>query len=140
MPTAARRPRFQALIYPVCDYSVKRPSYGTFSSGFFLTREEMDWFRDNYFESPDQHSDPRASPILAKDLAGMPPAHIVTAGFDPLRDEGEAYAERLREAGVEVTLKREPDLVHGFINAVGLSPRAREAAAPLAAAIRQQLH
>ena len=58
----------------------------------------------------------------------MPPAHIVTAGFDPLRDEGEAYAERLREAGVEVTLKREPDLVHGFINAVGLSARAREAA------------
>jgi acetyl esterase len=132
-------PKFQALVYPVCDYSVKRPSYETFATGFFLTREEMDWFRDNYFASPDQHSDPRASPILAEDLSQMPPAHIVTAGFDPLRDEGEAYAERLREAGVEVTLKREPDLVHGFINAVGLSRRAREAMTPVAAAIRQQL-
>jgi acetyl esterase len=132
-------PKFQALIYPVCDYSVKRPSYATFSTGFFLTREEMDWFRDNYFTSPDQHSDPRASPILTEDLSKLPPAHIVTAGFDPLRDEGEAYAERLREAGVEVTLKREPDLVHGFINAVGLSHRAREALAPVAEAIRTAL-
>jgi acetyl esterase len=132
-------PKFQALIYPVCDYSVKRPSYETFATGFFLTREEMDWFRDNYFASTDQHSDPRASPILAEDLSKQPPAHIVTAGFDPLRDEGEAYAERLREAGVGVTLKREPDLVHGFINAVGLSRRAREAMTPVAAAIRQQL-
>jgi acetyl esterase len=132
-------PKFQVLIYPVCDYSVKRRSYETFATGFFLTREEMDWFRDNYFASADQHSDPRASPILAEDLSKQPPAHIVTAGFDPLRDEGEAYGERLREAGVEVTLKREPDLVHGFINAVGLSRRAREAMTPVAAAIRQQL-
>jgi acetyl esterase len=132
-------PALQILIYPVCDYSVKRPSYTTFATGFFLTREEMDWFRDNYFTSTDQHSDPRASPILAADLAGLPPAHIVTAGFDPLRDEGEAYAERLREAGVEVTLRREPDLVHGFINAVGLSRRAREAMAPVATAIRAGL-
>jgi acetyl esterase len=133
------KPAFQALIYPVCDYSVKRPSYATFATGFFLTREEMDWFRDNYFASEDQHSDPRASPILAEDLSGQPPAYILTAGFDPLRDEGEAYAERLREAGVEVTLKREPDLVHGFINAVGLSRRAREAMEPVAAAIRSSL-
>ena len=66
----------------------------------------MDWFRDNYFaDDADQHSDPRASPILADDLSSVAPAHIVTAGFDPLRDEGEAYAERLQEAGVEVTLQ-----------------------------------
>lgn len=132
-------PAFQALIYPVCDYSAKRPSYDTFATGFFLTREEMDWFRDNYFASAADRTDPRASPILAEDLSGLAPAHIVTAGFDPLRDEGEDYAARLREAGVEVTLRREPDLVHGFINAVALSPRSREAVLPIAEAIRLAL-
>jgi len=132
-------PAFQALIYPVTDYTVKRPSYATFAEGFFLTREEMDWFRDNYFASPDDRADPRASPILADDLSGVAPAHIVTAGFDPLRDEGEDYAAALREAGVAVTLRREPDLVHGFINAVGLGGRSHEAMTAIATAIREGL-
>ncbi len=132
----APAPAFQALIYPVTDYSFKRPSYETFAEGFFLTRTEMDWFRDNYFADPDDREDPRASPILAEDLSGSPPAHIVTAGFDPLRDEGEDYAAALRTAGVQVTLRREPDLVHGFINAVGLGGRSREAMHAIAAAIR----
>ncbi len=132
-------PAFQALIYPVTDYSSKRPSYATFAEGFFLTRTEMDWFRDNYFADPADRTDPRASPILAFDLAGQPPAHVVTAGFDPLRDEGEDYAAALRDAGVAVTLKREPDLVHGFINAVGLGGRSREAVGEIAAAIRTGL-
>jgi acetyl esterase len=99
----------------------------------------MDWFRDHYFADPADREDPRASPILARDLSGQPPAHVVTAGFDPLRDEGEDYAAALREAGVDVTLKREPDLVHGFINAVGLGGRAREAMSEIAAAIRRRL-
>ncbi len=129
-------PAFQALIYPVTDYSFKRPSYDTFAEGFFLTRAEMDWFRDNYFADPGDREDPRASPILAEDLSAGAPAHIVTAGFDPLRDEGEDYAGALRAAGVPVTLRREPDLVHGFINAVGLGGRAREAMTEIAAAIR----
>jgi len=132
-------PAFQALMYPVADYSVKRRSYELFGKGFFLTREEMDWFRDNYFGSADEYDDPRASPILAPDLSGVAPAHVVTAGFDPLRDEGEAYADRLREAAVPVTLRREPDLVHGFINAVGLGGRAAEAAGEFAAAVRAGL-
>jgi acetyl esterase len=132
-------PAFQVLIYPVIDYSSKRPSYELFGEGFFLTREEMDWYRDNYFAKPEDRSDPRASPILAPDLAGQPPAHVVTAGFDPLRDEGEDYAQRLREAGVTTTLRREPDLVHGFISAVGLGGRAAEATAGVAAAIRAGL-
>ncbi len=134
-PTAA----FQALVYPVTDYSQKRRSYELFGEGFFLTREEMDWFRENYFARSADLTDPRASPILATDLQGLPPAHVVTAGFDPLRDEGEAYAERLQAAGVHTTLRREADLVHGFINAVGLGGRAREATAPIAAAIRAGL-
>ncbi len=124
-------PAFQALLYPVTDYSVKRRSYELFGEGFFLTREEMDWFRDNYFADSDQRSDPRASPLLAADLANVAPAHIVTAGFDPLRDEGEAYAQRLLEHGVPTTLRRERDLVHGFVNAVGLGGRARDATARL---------
>ncbi|MEO8093172.1 MAG: alpha/beta hydrolase [bacterium] len=132
-------PAFQALIYPVTDYSFRRRSYELFAEGFFLTREEMDWYRDNYFGAPGERSDPRASPILAPDLSGLPPAHVVTAGFDPLRDEGEAYAERLREAGVATTLRREPDLVHGFINAAGLGGRAAEATVAVAAAIREGL-
>jgi acetyl esterase len=132
-------PAFQGLMYPVTDYSSKRRSYELFGEGFFLTREEMDWFRENYFGSQEGRNDPRASPILAPDLAGVAPAHVVTAGFDPLRDEGEDYADRLREAGVPVTLRREPDLVHGFINAVGLGGRAAEAAGAFATALRAGL-
>ncbi len=132
-------PAFQALLYPVADYSAKRRSYELFGEGFFLTREEMDWFRENYFSSEDEQSDPRASPILAPDLAGVAPAHVVTAGFDPLRDEGEEYAARLRDAGVAVTVRRESDLVHGFVNAVGLGGRARQATAALADALRAGL-
>ena len=132
-------PAFQALVYPVADYSSRRPSYELFGEGFFLTREEMDWFRDNYFAEESDRTDPRASPILADDLTGVAPAFVLTAGFDPLRDEGEDYAERLRDAGVPTTLRREPDLVHGFINAVGLGGRAGEAADGIADAIRAGL-
>ena len=128
-------PAFQALIYPVTDYSSNRRSYELFGEGFFLTAEEMDWFRENYFASEGDRLDPRASPLLADDLSGAAPAFVLTSGFDPLRDEGEAYAERLRAAGVETTLRRESDLVHGFVNAVGLGGRAREATAGIAAAI-----
>ncbi len=99
----------------------------------------MDWFRDNYFADDAQRSDPRASPLLAADVGGLAPAFILTCGFDPLRDEGEAYAERLEEAGVPTTLRREPDLVHGFVNAVGLGGRAREAMDGIAASMRDGL-
>ena len=132
-------PAHQALIYPVTDYSKDHPSYDLFGEGFFLTREEMDWFRENYFSSLEQRSDPRASPLLAPDLAGLAPAFVLTCGFDPLRDEGDAYAERLREAGVPTVHRCESDLVHGFINAVGLGGRAREAMDDVAAAMRESL-
>ena len=132
-------PVHQTLIYPVIDYSAERRSYELFGRGFFLTREEMDWYRDNYFGDPEDREDPRASPILAEEVAGLPPAHIVSAGFDPLRDEAEDYAVRLRAAGVPTTLRRERDLVHGFVNAVGLGGRAREAMAEIATAIRAGL-
>jgi acetyl esterase len=132
-------PVFQALIYPVIDFSAKRRSHELFGEGFFLTSEEMDWYRERYLVSEQDRTDPRASPILAADLFGLPPAFVVTAGFDPLRDEGEDYAARLREAGVDVTLRRESDLVHGFISAVGLGGRAREAGLEIASSLRAPL-
>jgi len=132
-------PEHQTLVYPVTDYSTERPSYARYAEGFFLTRDEMHWFRDHYLGSAAERSDPRASPILTEDLRGLAPAHVVTCGFDPLRDEGEDYAARLAEAGVRTTLRREPDLVHGFINAAALGGRPGEATAAIAAAIAAAL-
>lgn len=133
---AGPAPAFQALIYPVTDYSRVRRSRELFAQGFFLTRRQMDWYRDHYLRTAEDRLDPRASPMLFADLERLAAAHVVTAGFDPLRDEGEAYAHALDAAGVAVTLRRETDLVHGFINAVGLGGRAEEAMAAIAAAIR----
>jgi acetyl esterase len=84
-----------------------------------LTAAQMDWYRSHYLPDERAALDPRASPMLFDDFEGLPPTYIATAGFDPLRDEGEKYAGRLREAGVPVALKRHPGLIHGFANAVG---------------------
>ena len=129
-------PAFQLLIYPVTDLSHKRRSYERFRDGFFLTEAGMDWYRDHYLPTPDSALDPRASPLLADELAGLPPAHVAVAGFDILRDEGEEYARRLDDAGVPVTLQRHSRLVHGFANAVGVGRAARAAMLEVAAALR----
>ena len=133
------RPAMQALIYPVCDLSRKRRSYQLFGEGFFLSEPQMDWYRDHYLAGPAAASDPRASPLLAADLAGAPPAYIAVAGFDPLRDECVDYAERLREAGVAVELRVHRGLVHGFANAVGAGRVAAQAMGEVAAALRAGL-
>ena len=116
-------PVLQLLIYPVTDFTIRRRSRELFGDGFLLTNAEMDWFEANYLGpgSP-QASDPRASPLLATDLSGLPPAFVVTAAFDPLRDEGEAYARALQDAGTPATLRRFPGFIHGFINAAGRQP------------------
>ena len=132
-------PAFQLLIYPVADMSEKSRSYHLFKDGFFLTEQQMDWYGSHYLPSGVDHTDPLVSPLLAPSLEGLPPAHVVTAGFDPLRDEGEAYAERLREAGVPVTLRRHPDLIHGFINMMGTGRSARAATVEMAGVLRQAL-
>jgi len=95
-----------------------------FADGFFLTRAEIDWFNHHY-SSPDDRGDPRLSPIRGADLAGLAPALVVTAGFDPLRDEGEAYAAAMDAAGTEVRLRRHPGMLHGFVNMIDLSRSAR---------------
>lgn len=132
-------PAFQLLLYPVTDLSKKHESYRLFSDGFFLTEKTMDWYRDHYLPDPSAALDPAASPLLAADLSGLAPAHVVTAGFDPLRDEGEAYAQRLEAAGVAVTLRRYPGLVHGFVNSTSLGTSSRAAMEEIAAALRTGL-
>jgi acetyl esterase len=123
------RPIFQMPIYPLTYLSTKHASYRLFSDGFFLTVAQMDWYRAHYLGDAGEAAalDLRASPLLADDLSGLPPAHVVTAGFDPLRDEGEAYARRLHDAGVPVTLRRQEGLIHGFVNMMSLATVARMA-------------
>ncbi len=111
----AAAPAFQLLIYPGLDMSRTQPSRLRFGEGFVLTEDNMTWYEDQYVPDRSRRADPRVSPLLAPDLAGLPPAYVATALADPLRDEGEAYAERMRAAGVTVALHRHPQ-VHGFFN------------------------
>jgi acetyl esterase len=131
-------PVLQLLIYPATDSTRQRRSRELFGEGFFLTSSQMDWFESNYLGSPGDANgqDPRASPLLAKDLSGLAPAIVVTAGFDPLRDEGEDYAEALRAAGTPALLRRFPGFVHGFIGAAGVNRACRDALVEIAGATR----
>jgi acetyl esterase len=130
-------PAFQLLIYPALDMSRKPDSRRLFGERFLLTEDSMSWYENQYVPDPALRIDPRVSPLLAADLAGLAPAHIATCLADPLRDEGEAYACRLREAGVPVSLQRHP-LIHGFFNQ-SVTRSARLAIAGLAGALRQGL-
>jgi acetyl esterase len=132
-------PAIQLLIYPVTDCSQELPSRRTFREGFLLTRRDMDWFEDRYLPPGIDRSDPRVSVLQAEDLSGLPPAYLATAGFDPLRDEGEAYALRMRDAGVRVALRRHPGLVHTYANLTAICPSARHAMLEAAAALRAGL-
>jgi acetyl esterase len=115
------RPALALLIYPACDFSTKRRSYELFGEGFLLTERNMDWYRAHYLPDEGAARDPRASPLLADDLGGMPRTHLAIAGFDLLRDEGLAYGRRLEEAGVDVDLAVHEGLFHGFANMTGVS-------------------
>lgn len=128
-------PCLQMLIYPATDLVSKRASRHEFATGLFLTDEHMDWFLDHYVPDEAQRSDPRVSPLLADDLSGLAPAYVIVAGFDPLRDEGIAYAEALHAAGVDVTLDRAGTLIHGFANMTLISPDARAAVDRIGAAL-----
>lgn len=119
-------PAFQMLFQPVTDLSTKHPSYSLFGEGFFLTEKQMDWYKGHYLSRPEDALDPRVSPLLASDLGGLPPAYVAVAGFDPLRDEGRAYAARLRAAGVPVVLREFSDATHGLINATGVGRVAQD--------------
>ena len=132
-------PAMQVLIYPVTETSAEMPSRHMFDEGFLLTRGDMDFFEDHYLPPGADRADPRTAVLKAEDLSGLPPAYVATAGFDPLRDEGEAYALRMRDAGVRVTLRRHPGLVHTFASLTAICPSARWAMLELAAALRAGL-
>ena len=128
----------QLLVYPMMDRIGEHPSMRENAEGYFLTAGRIEWFWRQYL--PDaERTNPLASPLHAADLAGQPPAVVVTAALDPLRDEGEAYAERLRAAGVPVTATRYDGLVHGFFVMGGLSAHAGAAVAETIAAFRELL-
>jgi acetyl esterase len=126
----------QLLVYPVVDAAgnyrsatenARYRSRAENASGYFLTLETMQWFTDHYLAQAGAGLDPRVSPLRAADLSGLPAAVICTAGFDPLRDEGEAYARALQSAGVRVIYRCEPTLIHGFFGMGAVSPAAAEA-------------
>ncbi len=131
-------PSFQLLIYPATDMTRSLASHRTLGEGFFLETPTIDWFLDQYLPPGTDLRDWRASPLFAETLEGLPPAFVVTAGFDPLRDEGEAYAARLRDAGVQVTELRERGLVHGFVN-MGVLDRAASNRATMGQHLRRAL-
>lgn len=112
-------PYAQLLVYPGVDATRRYPSKDLFGDGFLLTKATMDWYLDTYAGSTDRF-DPRLSPLQAKDLTGLPPTVLTTAAFDPIRDEGEAYAEALRAAGVRVVHRRAAGLVHGYFGMTGI--------------------
>lgn len=114
-------PVAQCLVYPGTNMFFDTPSHDLFASGFFLERESMEWFRAHYLPDESEWGHPDASPAQEKDLSGAAPAYVVTAGFDPLRDEGHAYADALADAGVQVSYRCYDDMVHGFFG-MGVLP------------------
>jgi acetyl esterase len=132
--------RFQALAYPVTDHwQAGRASYDQYAEGYTLSREFMQWAFQHYLSDGLDRADPYVFPVHAADLSGLPPALIVTAEFDPLRDEGRAYAERLRAAGVAVEYLHLDDQMHGFLLQEAVVDRARQAVDHFADAIRRGL-
>jgi acetyl esterase len=119
--------RCQALLYPVLDAGCDSASMRELAEGYMLSRAGMQWFWACYLGNPADGANPLASPLLASDLSGLPPATVITAEFDPLRAEGEAYADRLREAQVAVTARRYLGMIHGFMSMPHITPVANRA-------------
>jgi acetyl esterase len=130
---------YQVLIYPVTDHAFDTASYEENAEGYFLTRADMEWYWDHYLAHEFDGRNPYTSPLRARDLEGLPPATVLTCGFDPLRDEGAAYAARLDEAGVPVTHRQYDEMIHGFASML-VEPEldhAREAIAEIGRYLRE---
>ena len=135
-----RRVAAQLLIYPTTDATMAHPSRAQFGNGFVLTDADMDAFVDRYVGGDDSlRHDARVSPAISPDLVRSPPALLITAGFDPLRDEGEAYAAALSAAGAIARMRRVPGLVHGFLHMTNIVPAARDAVIDMARRFRELL-
>ncbi len=124
--------RMQVLLYPVIDSRFDTPSYRENAEGYFLTRDQMIWFWRQYLMDERQGGEPDASPLRADDLHGLAPALVITAEYDPLRDEGEAYARGLAAAGVPVTLARYPGTIHAFVHFANRLDQGRRAVTQIA--------
>ena len=125
----------QVLVYPVIDAACDAPSYTENGAGYFLEASGMRWFWDHYLGPDGDGTHHHASPIRASDLSGLPPAVVITAEFDPLRDEGEAYADALEAAGVPVVARRYDGMIHGFVSMPMVFPEADDAVARIADAV-----
>jgi acetyl esterase len=129
---------FQLLVYPGSDRDMTRPSMIEFGRDYLLTADTMAWFWRNHYDGPRDRVDPYLAPLEAGDLAGLPPALVITAGFDPLRDGGELYAERLRAAGVPTELVRYDGMIHGFFVFPSVFDKATEAISLASAALARR--
>jgi len=133
--------KFQLLIYPVTDFTEHATqSEIDYGQGYFLDTVLMDWFADQYFATEADRHLPYGSPSKASDLRGLPPAFVITGECDPLRDQGEAYADQMRGAGVPVVLKRYEGMIHPFVSLAGIVDAGRDAIKDSAAAVRQALN
>lgn len=130
---------FQMLLFPVTQIGGETRSMRENAEGYFLEKQTLDWFFEHYLETGADKSDLRMSPLLAKDVSGLPPAYLMTAEYDPLHDEGIAYADRLRAVGVPVTVADYPGLVHDFVYLQAVLPQAGEALRRACAALRGAL-
>ena len=135
----ALRPAFQLLVYPATDCTRSTRSHALFQDGYILSREAIDMFMQSYLPDPKTRTDPRASPFFASDLSGLPPAMVLTAGFDPLRDEGDAYAANLAAAGVVVEHVPLAGMVHGFFSMAGAVREADRTLDRVAGSLRKAL-
>src|SRR5262249_42047703 len=132
-----RGPIAQLLVYPATDLDSRRRSHDLFAHGFYITRHDLDAFRDAYVGGTVPLDDPPVSPPAAASFGAAPPTLVAIAGFDPLRDDGEAYAAALANDGVRVRTLRFPSLGHGFIHLTGVAPAARRGAIAIARAWRE---
>jgi acetyl esterase len=128
---------FQLLIYPATDFEARTPSLQENATGYGLSLDDMRWFASHYLNSAEERKHPLASPMQAEDLSGLPPALVITAEYDPLRDEGELYGARLREAGVPVTVSRYDGMIHGFLSAPEPFEQTKQAIAECVQALKQ---
>jgi len=132
-------PCLQWLIYPATDLGADTRSHSSCGQGFLLTHDDMEWMRGLYLNDLAEIADPRVSPLRSPDLAGLPPALIFTVGLDPLRDEGQAYADRLAAAGVKVVHREFESLIHGFVGMRGALQAAARAMDDMVAGLRHEL-
>ena len=127
-----RAPAFQVLVYPMLDATASSPSYLDFATGYGFTRDKSLWYFSQYLPADIDRSDPCVSPLFEPDLSGLPPTLVITAECDPLRDEGERYADAIRAAGGDATSRRYRGMIHGFFQMTGLVAAAHEAQTDIA--------